>query len=341
MTRQILTDKVNSPSALITGATGFIGGHLLTKLARIGYVLKALVRPTAILSEAVAANCEVIRGDLSDVSTLEEAVRDVDYVFHCAANVSTWDTPENYQQTNVKGVVNLCKAIKNANPSLKRLVHVSTVDVYDFHDQPADEDFELKTPRFLYGASKLLGERTVILELSSNCVSFCILRPCNVIGPGSPFVRRIGDALKNGVMLEVDRGAQNAGLLGVDTLIDCMIWAAESPDAHCEIFNVRDLENMTWHEFLVRLKAGIKGRGVLLSVPYAVASVLSNILASMHQMIMPGREPLWHPLLTEIFGKSCGHSITRLQAAGAPLGRVTLQESMVQSIDWYMRHHAS
>lgn len=325
------------PSALITGATGFVGGHLFEELARRGYRLKALVRPSAVLSDGVAKKCDVISGDLSDVSTLEEAVRDVDYVFHCAANVSTWDSWASYEQTNVNGVVTLCQAIRNANPSLKRVVHISTVDVYDFPNQPAAEDFESQTPRFSYGASKLLGERALVEGLSAGGVSFCVLRPCNVIGPGSPFIRRIGDALKSGVVLEVDHGIQNAGLLGVNTLIDCMIWAAESPVAQGQIFNVRDPENMSWHEFLIRLKAGIKGRGVVLNVPYSVARVLGGLLASAHQWIAPSREPLWHPLLAEIFGKSCGHSIARLQAAGAPLGRTSLKESMAGSIQWYVQ----
>lgn len=325
------------PSALITGATGFVGGHLFEELARRGYRLKALVRPSAVLSDGVAKKCDVISGDLSDVSTLEEAVRDVDYVFHCAANVSTWDSWASYEQTNVNGVVTLCQAIRNANPSLKRVVHISTVDVYDFPNQPAAEDFESQTPRFSYGASKLLGERALVEGLSAGGVSFCVLRPCNVIGPGSPFIRRIGDALKSGVVLEVDHGIQNAGLLGVNTLIDCMIWAAESPVAQGQIFNVRDPENMSWHEFLVRLKAGIKGRGVVLSVPYSVAKASGGLLASAYQWIAPSREPLWHPLLTEIFGKSCGHSIVRIQATDAPLGRSSLNEGITDSIQWYVQ----
>lgn len=333
----ILSDKTPMPSALITGATGFVGGHLFDELARRGYRLKVLVRPSAVLSDGLAKKCDVISGDLSDVSTLEEAVRGVDYVFHCAANVSTWDTLANYQRANVNGVVNLCQAIRNANPSLRRFVHISTVDVYDFPDQPADEDFELQTPRFSYGASKLLGERALVEGLSVGSVSFCVLRPCNVIGPGSPFIRRIGDALKRGVMLEVDHGIQNAGLLGVNTLIDCMIWAAKSSAAHGQIFNVRDPENMSWHDFLVRLNAGIKGRGVVLSVPYSVARVLGGLLASAHQWITPSREPLWHPLLTEIFGKSCAHSIARIHAADAPLVRTSLKESIADSIQWYVQ----
>lgn len=310
---------------------------MFDELARRGYRLKALVRPSAVLSDEVAKKCDVISGDLSDISTLEQAVRGVDYVFHCAANVSTWDSWASYEQTNVNGVVNLFQAIRNANPSLKRVVHISSVDVYDFPSESAAEDFELQTPRFSYGATKLLGERALVEGLSAAGVSFCVLRPCNVIGPGSPFIRRIGDALKRGVMLEVDHGIQNAGLLGVNTLIDCMIWAAESSAAHGQIFNVRDPENMSWHEFLVRLKAGIKGRGVVLSVPYSVARAFGDLLATAHQWIAPSREPLWHPLLTEIFGKSCGHSIARLQAAGAPLGRTSLKESIADSIQWYVQ----
>jgi nucleoside-diphosphate-sugar epimerase len=328
------------PSALVTGASGFIGSHLVKELSTRGYALKALVRPAARIKPETASLCEITWGDLADDAKLREAVLDVDYVFHCAANVSTWDADENYQQINIHGVANLCNAIRDANPNLKRVVHLSTVDVYDFPDNPADEAFEKEIPRYLYGASKLQGEKRLIEAMSAHKIPFCILRPCNVIGPHSQFIRRIGDALKSGVMLEIDRGTHHAGLLSVKTLIDCMIWAAESPEAQDKIFNVRNPENISWHEFLFTFKKGIQGRGLLLNLSYPAAKALGGALSSIHKLVASKREPIWHPLLTEIFGKTCAHSVNQIQAAGAPLNKHSLKECISDSIKWYNEHHA-
>lgn len=328
------------PSALITGATGFIGSHLADELSKRGYKLRALVRDSSKTTSKLTNTCEIVTGDLESYSQLREAVADVDYVFHCAANVSTWDSSESYQKANVDGVTNLCRAIADANPNLKRLIHLSTVDVYDFPDHPADEDLQLGTPSFSYGASKLLGERRLTEVLGTNRIPFCILRPCNVIASGSPFISRIGDAFRRGIMLEIDRGTQHAGLLSIQTLIDCMIWAAESPAARGQTFNVRNPEDMNWHDFLVPFKNGIHGRGILLNLPYSGAKALGTSLSAMHRLVAPKQEPLWHPLLTELFGKTCGHSINQIQAAGAPLNKHSLEEAIADSIQWYNQQHA-
>jgi nucleoside-diphosphate-sugar epimerase len=328
------------PSALITGATGFIGSHLSKELSNRGYSLKALVRSPSANNLELPANCEIIQGDLSDTAKLREAVRGVDYVFHCAANVATWDTPKNYQRANVDGVINLCLAIREANPSLKRVIHLSTVDVYDFPNEPADENTKTQCPRYNYGASKLQGEQALEKCLTTAKLPYCILRPCNVIGSQSPFISRIGDALRNGFMIEINNGVQNAGLLSVETLINCMIWASESPAANNQVFNVRNPENMNWHEFLIKFKRGIQGRGLLLNLPYPAANALGNFFYATHKIIAPLKEPLWHPLLTEIFGKTCGHSIRKIQCAGAPLESAHLEDAIADSIRWYNQQHA-
>lgn len=327
------------PSALITGATGFIGSHLSKELISRGFSLKALVRSTSTIKPETAAKCEIIQGDLSDPAKLREAVQGVDYVFHCAANVATWDTPKNYQQANIDGVINLCSAICEANPSLKRVIHLSTVDVYDFPNEPADENTKTQLPRYAYGASKLQGELALEKRLTTDKIPFCILRPCNVIGPQSPFISRIGDALKNGVMLQIDNGAHHAGLLSIETLINCMIWASESPEAINRVFNVRNPENMNWHDFLVTLKRGIQGRGLLLNLPYPAASALGKLFSATHKIIAPFKEPLWHPLLTEIFGTTCGHSIRKIQSKGAPLESASIEDTIADSIRWYNQQH--
>lgn len=328
------------PSALITGSTGFIGGHLADELSRRGYKLRALVRDSSKTTSKLTNSCEIVTGDLESYAQLREAVTDVDYVFHCAANVSTWDSAESYQKANVDGVINICRAIADTNPTLKRLVHLSTVDVYDFPEHPANEDVQLDTPSFSYGASKLLGERRLTEVLGTNQIPFCILRPCNVIGSGSPFIRRIGDALKRGIMLEIDRGTQHAGFLGIQTLIECMIWAAESQATRGQTFNVRNPEDMNWHDFLVQFKNGIQGRGILFNLPYSGAKALGTTLTAMHRLVAPKKEPLWHPLVTEIFGKTCGHSIDKIQAAGAPIGNLSLEQAIADSIQWYNQQHA-
>ncbi|WP_413889520.1 NAD-dependent epimerase/dehydratase family protein [Candidatus Aalborgicola defluviihabitans] len=78
---------------------------------------------------------------------------------------------------------------------LFRLVHVSTVDVYGFHESPCNELSDASGGEFGYGRSKLIGEDLVRQWGKEHSMPFTIVRPCNVIGPGSQFIQRIGQSL--------------------------------------------------------------------------------------------------------------------------------------------------
>ena len=141
-----VTTHLDSPkrhrSALVTGATGFVGNRLAERLLQAGWSVRLLVRDSNKLTPALRAGCELITGDLLDIDAVSRAVRGVDVIFHCAANVSTWDTHDAYYAANVVGVQNLLNAIASENKTLPptfRLVHVSTMDVYGFPELPCTE----------------------------------------------------------------------------------------------------------------------------------------------------------------------------------------------------------
>ncbi|MDE2431168.1 MAG: NAD-dependent epimerase/dehydratase family protein, partial [Burkholderiales bacterium] len=127
------------PHALVTGATGFVGGHLTNRLMRDGWKVRTLVRDATKLSKHTSEMPEIVAGNLSNPETLATAVRNVDMVFHCAANVATWAPEADYNEVNVLGTDRLLTAIIQNNRSIKRIVHLSTVDVYGFPEMPADE----------------------------------------------------------------------------------------------------------------------------------------------------------------------------------------------------------
>ncbi|OIQ79855.1 UDP-glucose 4-epimerase [mine drainage metagenome] len=318
---------------LVTGATGFIGGHLALRLLRDGQPLRLLVRDPQRLHPELRAHAQVIRGDLADTASLAESVRGVRTVLHCAANVATWGAWPEYVAANVDGVRKLAQAMQR-DAAGARLVHLSSVDVYGFPREPADETRPADGGSFGYGRSKALGE--AVLREHARELDVVVLRPCNVVGPRSPFVRRVGDELRGGLMLKVDGGRADFGHLDVDNLIDVMLWAAHAPQAAGHTFNVRDPVAVNWAGFIDELRRGIGGRGVVLNLPFALADVAAAALEAPHRLLRLRGEPLLHRLIVRIFGRSCGHSIDALRAAGAPLGRVGHAESMRRAIAWYL-----
>lgn len=299
---------------LVTGATGFIGGRLAQRLLDDGHAVRVLVRDPEKLTASLRQRCDVLVGDLCDTSSMMRAVQNVAFVFHCAANVKTWDTQASYEAVNVEGVRNLMQAITQANPHLLRLVHLSSVDVYGFPDAPCDEACVATGGAFGYGKTKLMGEHLVRSLGDAANVSYTIIRPCNVIGPGSQFIARIGAELKSGLMLTIAGGHTHAGLVDVDHLVDDVVWAATAPSAHRECYNVRDDTEVDWAGFLRVFRQGIAGKGLVLDLPFAVADKLAGGFEAVHRVLLPRQEPLLHRLLVRFFGKTCGHSIAKIRA---------------------------
>src|SRR5579875_3581173 len=95
---------------LVTGATGFIGGHLAERLAREGHRVRCLVRPSSDTTRLRRAGLELATGDLTDAASLRAAARGCRYVVHCGALVSDWATVPEIRRANVTGTRNALEA---------------------------------------------------------------------------------------------------------------------------------------------------------------------------------------------------------------------------------------
>ena len=329
------------PPTLVTGATGFIGQHLALRLIQTAQPMRLLARDPDRLHPTLRARAEVVIGDLTTPSSLAAAVAGVGTVYHCAANVSTWDRADHYRRVNVEGLSHLLGAIAASGMPMARFVHLSSVDVYGFPPQPCDENCPTHSAGFGYGDSKIAGEAVLREFAARTNLPFTILRPTNVIGPRSPFVQRIGDELRSGLMLTIDHGRADCGFLDVDNLIDAMVWAATADAAIGETFNVRDPQAVTWRRFVDDLRADIGGRGIVLDLPFAVADAAAAAVQAPYSLLRLRSEPLLHRLIVRIFGRTCGHDAGKLARAGCPVGRVPYAQAMQSAMSWYRQQAAA
>lgn len=328
-----------SKLALVTGATGFVGGHLATRLMREGWDVRLLIKNKEKLTPALC-KADTILGNLNSEQALAHAVREVSVIFHCAANVATWDSAVMYNATNVEGVQNLLNAIKSENPTVSRLVHLSTMDVYGFPPAPCNEQCPIHPSGFGYGDSKRLGEMRVQEFCTTNNIPFTILRPGNVIGAKSQFIERIGEALTSGIMLTIDKGSANAGLLYIDNLLDYMLWAAHAENAKSQCYNVRDDYDVNWATFLEIFGQKLGRPGRIINMRFGVADRISTVLAAFHQRCLPRKEPLLHPLLVRLFGRTCGHSAEKIRTDSGLTSRIGFEEAMDVSARWFLDNYA-
>lgn len=323
---------------LVTGATGFIGGRLAWRLVEAGWSVKVLVRDPNRLPSFLRERTEVIVGDLCDRTQIVQAVREVQIVFHCAANVSTWDRPESYERTNVIGTQVLVEELSSHGLSDVHLIHISTVDVYGYPSTPCSETSPTSGGGFYYGESKLKGEILARKVCEQSGIACTIIRPCNVIGPGSQFISRIGDELMGGLMLLVNGGRANAGFIYIDNLVNDLIWIGENYNPALNCYNLRDDYDATWKDFVVAFRAAIEGKGIVISLPLWAAEKVARIITAFYKLFLPYKEPLLHELIVKMFGQTCGHSSERFWS-GAPqrrLNRVSFDEAVAASAAWFL-----
>jgi len=168
---------------LVTGATGFTGGHLARSLAARGNEVRALVRDRGKAQDLAAAGVHLHAGDLRDRGSLESATAGIDVVYHIAAIYRQAGLArETYRAVNATAVKDIIAA--SAANGVKRVVHCSTVGVHgDVEHPPANEDAPLR-PGDVYQETKLEGEQLAREAAERLGIEVTIARPTGIYGPG-------------------------------------------------------------------------------------------------------------------------------------------------------------
>lgn len=181
-----------SKKILVTGADGFIGSHLVERLVRDGYDVRAFVLYNSFNSWGWLDQCaedikgcfEVFSGDIRDPHGVRVAMRGCDAVLHLAALIAipySYHSPDTYVDTNVKGTLNVLQAARELG--VRKVIHTSTSEVYGTaRFVPITEDHLLQG-QSPYSASKIGADQMAYSFYTSFQLPVTILRPFNTYGP--------------------------------------------------------------------------------------------------------------------------------------------------------------
>ncbi len=261
----------------VTGASGYVGGAVVRRLAAEGHAIVALVRPETRFERG---GHEVVRGDVRDRGALRALAERCDAVVHAAAYVHrAADRPADREAcfaVNAGATRALVEALA-ATGRTPGLVFVSTVAVYGATFTNASEDTPPR-PASAYGESKLAGEQEVLAAAERGGIRGVVLRPAVVYGPGSPGnTARLLALVRRGVVPRIAGGRNRKSMVHVDDLASLVAraLAAVAPGAHGPgtgaTFNVAG-EPVTVTEVVEALARGCGARPRWVPVPGWIAA---------------------------------------------------------------------
>ena len=273
------------PTALVTGATGLVGSHVVERLRRDGWRVRALVRDPSRAAWLAHWGSELGVGDTLHAATLPRAVAGCAVVFHTAAAVTADGGWEAFRRPNVDGTRNVVEATAAAGA---RLVHVSSVAVYGASARygAAGDATSEDTPlaplgeHSYYARSKRESERLVLDAHAEGRLWATAVRPDVVYGPRDrQFVPRLARLLRFGVAPLIGGGRTTLAVVHAANVADGMVRAAMHDAAGGRAYNLANDFDVTGAEFFRFAAAGLEREVRLVSIPVPAARVVLRVAA--------------------------------------------------------------
>ena len=321
---------------LVTGATGFVGGHVVDRLLEQGATVRALVLPSEPSEPLRRRGVEVDVGDLTEGTDLAGLVDGVDVVIHCAGIVGLTGTPEAMRKVNLEGTVWLLAACNTT--SLARFVFMSSSVIYGSASSPVTEDRSAQ-PVGPYAESKWAAEQAIWRYHAEHGLPAVVLRPAIIYGPGDRLTwPRLERALRRRVLPLPDGGKRILDLVYVSDVVEALLAAASRPEAVGHAYNITDGEIHSYRDILLAYEQASGRRPRILPIPSkALMGTLQRLFRMMQTLRVPGN---WERQSGRLRGLNLDihYAIDAARRDLAYVPRVGLQEGVRRTMAWYTDH---
>jgi nucleoside-diphosphate-sugar epimerase len=319
---------------LITGATGLLGGHLIKELQQRGEDIRALVLPIENADKLEKQGVEVVRGDITDASTLEPAVKDVELVFHLAGMMGVWRPLADYRLVNVSGSENLYKTAQKAG--VRRYVHTSSHTVYGLgYGRFLTEKDALRPDPDPYSLTKAEGDRMMRRLMLNSKVETVILRPGTFFGPGDRLhFGRMAQKMKDGKGVIIGRGDNALPFCYVTDVVQGFLLAAYHEKAPGNVYNITNDHPLTQLEMFNAIADAVDGVRPTRHLPY-LPIYYGSIVAEKVVARVTRTKPIVTQLGAMMFGSDNRHSIEKARRELGYAPKVELRTGIIQAAEWF------
>lgn len=317
---------------LVTGGTGFLGKRLVRRLLSDGEFVRVLTRSSAQVGGLIELGVEPVVGEIIDRDVLRAALKDIDVVYHLAGKLFTPGVPvAEYHRTHVEGTGTLLAGCQ-AQPGLRRFVHVSTTGVLGVTgDQPAAETAPC-APTNAYEYTKWQAELLVRQALQQGLPAV-IVRPGLVYGPGDLHLLGFFRMVQRGLFRPIGSRPVWLHPIYVDDCVEALVRCGQHPQAVGECFHVAGQKPVTLATLSATIATALGTRLPRGTIPLPVARAVAAA-----GELLPARLKRWAPLTRsrlDFLTHSRVYDVTKAQRMLGFIAATDLPAGIGRTVAWY------
>ena len=324
----------------ISGASGFLGKHLVEYLLDQGVSITTIVRTTSDVGHLKSPKIRLIVGNIREEDCVEEALKDVDVVIHAAASGGgRW---EDFYDENVKSTEYLLKHSKKNN--VKRFVYISSVAVFD-HSNVKDktilsEDAPFESePMNHYSRSKADAERLVYKYYQEHGLPTVVIRPACLYGPGGGPIKlypsRLGMSGGKNRYVVLGNGSSIVPLSHLASVSDSVWRCIHSDSCVGKSYNVVEDESISRLEYLKIMKREYNPELKIVRMPHFLAQIMALSIRTLMKVLRMTPPTRLHPLYLKLFSISIFYSNEQLKADLKWQPQPNIRKTIKETMNWY------
>lgn len=324
-----------SERVLITGASGFLGFHLIEAALGIGLDVYAAVRKNSDVKHLKHLNIKYTYPDFSSISNMKAEIENKQYryIIH-AAGITKAHSKEKYNEVNAELTYKLGKAAAMADTGLKKFVFVSSLAAIGPSEQPDGllTEYSIPRPITAYGKSKLLGEE----KLGNLGLPLNIIRPTAIYGPGEKDIFIFFKSINNGWEPYIGKQAQQLSFVYVKDVADVIVNALFSKYQNT-VYNISDGDVHDRYELAERIKFLLQKKTRQVHLPQWMVKMLAMVLEKTYGAFnsIPA---LNREKLKELTAANWNCSIEKANRELGFTPAYSLKEGLAETIDWYKKN---
>lgn len=321
---------------LVTGASGFVGSHIVRVLAAEGISVRCLVRGKSRLDFIKQYHPELVIGDITEPATLSKALQGVDGIVHCAGLINA-TTFRQYIKVNQEGSQNLYEACKKTSTDLKSIVHISSLGALgpSINNELVTEEREPQ-PISYYGESKLGGQK--VAESCMQELPITILIPTAVYGPFDIDFLAYFKFIKKRIMPFVGGKTRYVSLIYAKDLAQAVFKSLVNTNAIGKKFLVEDGAIQTWESIAQTICKAMEKDPVRIHIPVSIAKGVAFFMDLVS--IVSGRAQLLNSQkVRELLQPAWICSSARIRSELGFQPRYDLEKGIRETLEWYQRNN--